>query len=193
MSQAEYCMGGLPLHCEASMRWVLALCNEAMCRASRRYCGTGEAFDNIYVERDIATWEDLDERLRRMEHFIQNPPGPPLRLVIIDSIAHLFSDSVDFQSGEARIGGIRVACIRASISMCMGTLQIFHSSCCGKQLSLLAGGYAERTAQLFRVAGLLKQYADKYKFAIVVTNQVTLILITASLPRHISQLCDDGL
>ena len=56
-----------------------------------------------------------------------------------------------------------------------------------------AGGYAERTAQLFRVAGLLKQYADKYKFAIVVTNQVTLILITASLPRHISQLRDDGL
>ena len=123
MSQAEYCMGGLPLYCEASMRWALALCNEAMCRASCRYCGTGEAFDNIYVERDIATWEDLDERLRRMEHFIQNPPGPPLRLVIIDSIAHLFSDSVNFQSGEARIGGIRVACIRASISMCMGTLR----------------------------------------------------------------------
>lgn len=66
---------------------------------SCRYCGTGEAFDNIYVERDIATWEDLDERLRRMEHFIQNPPGPPLRLVVIDSVAHLFSDSADFQTG----------------------------------------------------------------------------------------------
>ena len=64
-----------------------------------RYCGTGEAFDNIYVERDIATWEDLDERLRRMEHFIQNPPGPPLRLVVVDSVAHLFSDNADFQTG----------------------------------------------------------------------------------------------
>ncbi len=65
-----------------------------------RYCGSGEAFDNIYVERDIATWEDLDERLRRMEHFIQNPPGPPLRLVVIDSVAHLFSDNADFQTGR---------------------------------------------------------------------------------------------
>ena len=35
-----------------------------------------------------------------------------------------------------------------------------------------AGGYAERTARLFRVAGLLKQYADQYKLAVVVTNQV---------------------
>ena len=70
--------------------------------ASRRYGGSGEAFDNIYVERDIATWEDLDERLRRMEHFIQNPPGLPLRLVVIDSIAHLFSDTVDFQAGRVQ-------------------------------------------------------------------------------------------
>ena len=35
-----------------------------------------------------------------------------------------------------------------------------------------AGGYAERTARLFRVAGLLKRYADQYKLAVVVTNQV---------------------
>ena len=68
---------------------------------SCRYCGSGEPFDNIYVERDIATWEDLDERLRRMEHFIQNPPGPPLRLVVIDSVAHLFSDNADFQTGRS--------------------------------------------------------------------------------------------
>lgn len=37
-----------------------------------------------------------------------------------------------------------------------------------------AGGYAERTARLFRVAGLLKRYADQYKLAVVVTNQVAL-------------------
>ena len=113
-SQAEHCMGRASGTGKASMRWALTLCNAALCRVSCRYCGTGEAFDNIYVERDIATWEDLDERLRRMEHFIQNPPGPPLRLVIIDSIAHLFSDSVDFQTGEAHIDGIHGACIRAS-------------------------------------------------------------------------------
>lgn len=33
-------------------------------------------------------------------------------------------------------------------------------------------GYAERTAQLFRTAALLKKYADMYKLAVVVTNQV---------------------
>ncbi|KAK9916536.1 hypothetical protein WJX75_003842 [Coccomyxa subellipsoidea] len=33
-------------------------------------------------------------------------------------------------------------------------------------------GYAERTAQLFRMANLLKKYADMYKIAILVTNQV---------------------
>ena len=45
-----------------------------------------------------------------------------------------------------------------------------------------AGGYAERTARLFQVAGLLKQYADKYQLAVVVTNQVSALLInTCSL------------
>ena len=36
-----------------------------------------------------------------------------------------------------------------------------------------AGGYAERTTRLFQVAGLLRQYADKYRLAVVVTNQVS--------------------
>ena len=108
------------------MRQALELCTEQMCRASCRYCGTGEAFDNIYVERDIATWEDLDERLRRMEHFIQNPPGPPLRLVVIDSIAHLFRDSVDFQTGEARNFE---GCITAATLMCLDLMSALHSSC----------------------------------------------------------------
>ena len=33
-------------------------------------------------------------------------------------------------------------------------------------------GYAERAACLFRLAGLLKRYADQYRLAVVVTNQV---------------------
>lgn len=32
-------------------------------------------------------------------------------------------------------------------------------------------GYAERAAHLFRIAGLLKRYADQYQLAVVVTNQ----------------------
>ncbi len=39
-------------------------------------------------------------------------------------------------------------------------------------MAVFAGGYAERTARLFRVANLLKRYADQYKLAVVVTNQV---------------------
>ncbi len=50
------------------------------------------------------------------------------------------------------------------------------SNSCSHQLLAATGqgrdGYAERTAQLFRVAGLLKKYADMYKIAVVVTNQV---------------------
>ncbi|CAL8467000.1 g6536 [Coccomyxa elongata] len=96
----------------------------------------GTAFDNIFVERDIANWEDLDQCLERAERLLQQPPGLPLRLIVIDSIAHIYRDAADFGSGQGR------------------------------------DGYAERTAQLFRMAGLLKKYADMYEIAVVVTNQV---------------------
>ena len=72
------------------------------------------------MERDIATWEDLDERLRRMEHFIQNPPGPPLRLVVIDSVAHLFSDNADFQTGRSPT--TPAACPIADLHACIRTI-----------------------------------------------------------------------
>ena len=97
------------------------------------------------MERDIATWEDLDERLRRMEHFIQNPPGPPLRLVIIDSIAHLFSDSVDFQAGKTHIAWYLRGLRQSSRSFVPKCSQILHSSC--KVSSLLAVVISSRSLQ----------------------------------------------
>ncbi len=65
-----------------------------------RYSGSGSAFDNIYVERDIASWEDLDQCLERAERLLQQPPGLPLRLIVIDSIAHIYRDAADFGSGK---------------------------------------------------------------------------------------------
>ena len=64
-----------------------------------RYCGSGNAFENIFVERDIANWEDLDQCLERAERLLQQPPGLPLRLIVIDSIAHIYRDAADFGSG----------------------------------------------------------------------------------------------
>ena len=66
------------------------------------------ALDNIFVERDIANWQDLDKCLARWEAALQNPPGGrPVRLLIIDSIAHIFRDAAEFGSGAA---GMQVVC-----------------------------------------------------------------------------------
>lgn len=51
------------------------------------------------MERDIANWEDLDQCLERAERLLQQPPGLPLRLIVIDSIAHIYRDAADFGSG----------------------------------------------------------------------------------------------
>lgn len=51
--------------------------------------------DNIYWERDIEDGADLFDRLQAIEVIMQQPRGLPLRLLIIDSIAHLFRDVGD--------------------------------------------------------------------------------------------------
>ena len=51
--------------------------------------------DNIYWERDIVDGEDLYERLQAIEVILRQPQGLPLRLLVIDSIAHLFRDIGD--------------------------------------------------------------------------------------------------
>ena len=50
---------------------------------------------NIYWERDIVDGEDLYRRLQDTEVIMRQPQGLPLRLLIIDSIAHLFRDIGD--------------------------------------------------------------------------------------------------
>ena len=51
--------------------------------------------DNIYWERDFEDGEDLLDRLQGLEVILRQPQGLPLRLLIIDSIAHLFRDVGD--------------------------------------------------------------------------------------------------
>lgn len=51
--------------------------------------------DNIYWERDFEDGSDLLERLQGIEVIMRQPQGLPLRLLIIDSIAHLFRDVGD--------------------------------------------------------------------------------------------------
>ena len=51
--------------------------------------------DNIYWERDVVDGADLYERLQSIEIILQQPQGLPLRLLVIDSIAHLFRDIGD--------------------------------------------------------------------------------------------------
>lgn len=51
--------------------------------------------DNIYWERDFEDGEDLLERLQGIEVIMRQPQGLPLRLLVIDSIAHLFRDVGD--------------------------------------------------------------------------------------------------
>lgn len=53
------------------------------------------SLDSIYWERDIVDGEDLIDRLRHAETIMHQPQELPLRLLIIDSIAHLFRDVGD--------------------------------------------------------------------------------------------------
>lgn len=59
--------------------------------------------DNIYWERDIVDSEDLYARLQSAEAILQQPQALPLRLLIIDSIAHLFRDVGDAGDGKAYV------------------------------------------------------------------------------------------
>ena len=59
--------------------------------------------DNIYWERDIVDGDDLYERLQRSEVIMRQPQGLPLRLLIIDSIAHLFRDVGDLPDTSAYV------------------------------------------------------------------------------------------
>ena len=53
------------------------------------------SLDNIYWERDVVDGEDLIDRLRHAEAMMRQPQELHLRLLIIDSIAHLFRDVGD--------------------------------------------------------------------------------------------------
>ncbi|DBB06653.1 TPA: DNA repair protein rhp57 [Trebouxia sp. C0004] len=58
---------------------------------------------NIYWERNIVDGEDLYRRLQDTEVIMRQPQGLPLRLLIIDSIAHLFRDIGDHTDASAYV------------------------------------------------------------------------------------------
>ena len=68
--------------------------------ASSSYDATPE---NIYWESSIVDGQDLYERLQAAEVIMQKPQGFPLRLLIIDSIAHLFRDIGDHPGSSAYV------------------------------------------------------------------------------------------
>ena len=61
------------------------------------------SLDNVYWERDIVDGEDLYERLQAAEIIMKQQQSPPLRLLIIDSVAHLFRDVGDDCDGRAYV------------------------------------------------------------------------------------------
>ena len=68
---------------------------------------------------------------------MRQPQVLPLRLLVIDSVAHLFRDVGDDCNGRA---------------------------------------YVQRTGMLFRLSALLRRFADMYNLAVVITNQVSLLM-----------------
>ncbi len=54
----------------------------------------------MFVERGVASGEDLLLRLQRLQPLLASPPRQPIRLLVIDSITHLFRD-VGAAAGEA--------------------------------------------------------------------------------------------
>lgn len=53
------------------------------------------SLESVYWERDVVDGQDLLDRLKHAEHIMRQPQTTPLRLLIVDSIAHLFRDVGD--------------------------------------------------------------------------------------------------
>lgn len=113
-----------------------------------RLAESGGAFDNVFVERGVASGGELLTRLARLRGLLADPPRRPVRLLVIDSVAHLFRD----------------ACTAVDGGACGPD---YGPDCGGGG----AGAYGARAAALFRLAALLKLYADEFGLAVVVTNQ----------------------
>ena len=111
-----------------------------------RLAESGGAFDNVFVERGVASGGELLTRLARLRGLLADPPLRPVRLLVIDSIAHLFRDA-GAPEAHGPDGGA------------------YGPGGSG------AGAYGARAALLFRLAALLKWYADEFGLAVVVTNQ----------------------
>ena len=118
-----------------------------------RLAESGGAFDNVFVERGVASGGELLTRLARLRGLLADPPRRPVRLLIIDSIAHLFRDA-GAPEAHGPDGG--------AYGPDGGAYGPGGSG---------AGAYGARAAALFRLAALLKRYADEFGLAVVVTNQ----------------------
>ena len=130
-----------PAHTHPTKRWD-------PCRLAE----SGGAFDNVFVERGVASGEELLMRLARLRPLLADPPRQPVRLLVIDSVAHLFRDA-----GAAADGG--------AYGLDGGAYGLDGRGGGG------TGAYAARAELLFRLAALLKLYADEFGLAVVVTNQ----------------------
>ena len=116
---------------------------------SCRLAESGGAFDNVFVERGVASGGELLMRLARLRGLLADPPRRPVRLLVIDSVAHLFRDA-----GAPEPHGLNGGAYGPDGQGGGG-----------------AGAYGARAAALFRLAALLKRYADEFGLAVVVTNQ----------------------
>eukprot|EP00884_Botryococcus_braunii_P022363 jgi/Botrbrau1/8810/Bobra.0330s0040.1 len=54
------------------------------------YVGSGAPTDNIFVERDVRSGKDLLCCLHRCEGLLHRQRNPPVKLIVIDSIAYIF-------------------------------------------------------------------------------------------------------
>lgn len=91
------------------------------------------AMDHIFVQKPT-TPEELLSVLAQARPLLEHPPGRPVRLIVLDSVANIFRDLGD-TPGVSEL--------------------------------------AERADLLFKISKILKSYADEYKLAVVIINQVT--------------------
>ena len=96
---ARYCCTVIAVHSATPCFLLVQQCLPTSVACSLHHASPA----NIYWERDIVDGEDLYRRLQDTEVIMRQPQGLPLRLLIIDSIAHLFRDIGDHTDASAYV------------------------------------------------------------------------------------------
>lgn len=75
-----------------------------------QFGGGGNPCDKIYIEKGVSSGQELLATLRRAERLLQARGGQlPLRLIVVDSMAHIFRDVAGGGAAGAASGGGDVA------------------------------------------------------------------------------------